>query len=485
MKTNFPRTICVLLLSLLFFSGVAFAGEISVDNETRLKVAVADEAASTDNEQYQLGLMELVRVVMFFCENIYPRPSTAECIDRAKHGVGSAFDPHSAYLNKREFKELRDEMSGVGFGGVGMELSKPGKTSGVIVINVIEDTPAYESGILPGDVITAIKTPNGFVSTISLKDTDAAVKLIRGDVGKPVTLKVLRKGVDRELEFTMVRATITVAEVKGELIRNGEEVYALIENKQFRSKNDIAMKREFGRLKEKAGGNLSGLIISLENNPGGSLGAVVNGVDLFLDAPAILAMRGNEAITNYDMSVRNRRPTQGDITEGLPILVVVNGGSASASEIFAGAMKHFGRAVIAGTEKTFGKGIVQTIDPSGSFDVFDDGAAKYTSMEYLIGSDTDYVPVQCLGVTPDIVFSYPGVKSPRRLTECELNGSVASKGPMANPPAHPPIKDGNPELYRKVEKEMLPAYIRHMMPKLDAEEARRKEIEQQIETEIR
>lgn len=424
--------------------------------------------SSENSPEMKQGLEEINSLIQFSCMEIYPRPTVAECIDRVKHGIGSSYDPHSGYMSKSEYKLFSEDTQGA-FGGVGLEISKTSSTSPLTVVNVIEETPSQRAGLLPGDIISHIGPPGSEgVPTVSLKNVVDAVKLLRGTPNTTVNLRVFRKGVDKPMNFAVKREIINVVQIKGELIKGGEKTYALIENKQFNGGNQAAMRDKYLELVKSANGKLSGLIIRLENNPGGLLNEAYDDVGLFVDAQSIVLMKSNDSIEEYRLEHRTYAQTSGDITKGLPILVVVNGGSASASEIFSGAMKHFGRAVIAGTSRTFGKGIVQSTYPSSGGD-----AIKLTSSEYLIGSKTDWIPVQCVGVEPDILFEYPGVKNFPRPTECELSGHVNTGGPMLRPPPHRSVKEANPELYKAGEA-MLEAYKVHMTPKLLAEEEKRK-----------
>lgn len=428
---------------------------------------------SEDNSmEIERGLGEVNALISFSCQEVYPKPTVAECIDRVKHGIGASFDPHSGYLSKEESKRFSEDSKGA-FGGLGIEITKKSSAAPLMVMNVIEDTPSERVGLLSGDIISHIGEPGKeSIPTVSLKDTNDAVKLLRGTPGTSVNLKIVRKGVDTPINITVTREVITVVQIKGDLIKSGDKTYALIENKGFQRGNRDAMRAKYLELAKRADGKLSGLIVRLENNPGGSLDEVYEGVNLFVGAQeSIILTRSNDGIDVYTPSrLRNTPPTP-DITNGLPMLVVVNGGSASAAEIFAGAMKHFGRAVVAGTSRTFGKGIVQSVYPASG------GAAiKLTSSEYLIGSKTDWTPVQCVGVNPDILFEYPGVKNLPRTTECEMNGHVNTGGPMRNGPKHRKVMEANPELYKAGEA-MLEAYKAHMLPKLLAEEEKRKRLE--------
>lgn len=434
------------------------------------------DTSKSDKDAMQKGMMDILILTQFFCDNIYPRPTVEECIDRVKHGIGASADPHSNYFNKKEFAEFSEQSSGT-FAGVGLELGRPSRVgSPVLIVNTIEGGPAERAGLLPGDYITHIIVSGSTkVPTASLKQIDQVIALLRGDAGTSVSIVVVRKGVANDLQFTLVREMIRVVSVEGELIVFNGKTYAYIKAKQFQQKVAFFVEQKFADLKRKAGGKLDGLILSFENNPGGLLDESYNLIRLFDDSPGdIILTHSNDGIESYVPNagrVLHRVPR--NIAKGLPILVVVNGRSASASEVVAKALKHKQLAVIAGTEETFGKGVVQTISPGHAGD-----AIKFTSSEYLIGNQADWVPVQCVGVGLDIKFAYPGVKPRESLTECGLSGHVNSAGPMANPPVRLPIKEAKPALYQAAE-EMLEAFKAYMLPKMQKQDDLRKELEKE------
>lgn len=435
----------------------------------------AGGASTEDKDAMQKGMMEILQLTQFFCNNIYPKPTVVECIDRAKHGIGASADPHSNYFNKKEYSDFSEQSSGT-FAGVGLELGRPSRVgSPVLVVNTIEGGPAERAGLLAGDYITHIMSGTLKVPTASLGRMDQVIALLRGDSGTSVSIVVVRKGITTDLPFTLVREMIKVVSVEGELIVFDGKTFAYIKNKQFQQKNAALMEQKFADLKRKAGGKLDGLILSFENNPGGLLDEAYNVIRLFDDSPEdVILTRSNDGIESYVPNgdrVLHRVPR--NIAKDLPILVLVNGGSASASEVVAKALKHKQLAVVAGTEDTFGKGIVQTISPGRAGD-----AIKFTSSEYLIGSVADWVPVQCLGVGLDIKFAYPGVKPRESLTECGLSGHVNSAGPMTNAPAHLSIKEAKPAMYQAAEV-MLEAYKAFMLPKMQKQDDLRKELEKE------
>lgn len=449
--------------------------------ETRIGIdEIGDplNASSSDREMVERGLKEIVILTKFFCENIYPKPTFTECVDKVKHAIGRSADPHSEYLNQKEFKAFEEGSSGK-FGGIGIEITRANRAGApIVVVNPIPDTPAERAGILSGDVITHIwKNATTKVATSSLASTEEASDLMRGDPATTVSIVVLRKGIDRELTFTLLREVITVVQVEGDLVTFAGKTYALIKNKQFQDENAAAFERKFIALKQKAGGKLDGIIIGMESNSGGLLHEAYNLIRLFDDSPRdVILMRSNGGIEPYvpHQSQLLHTPPR-VIAKGLPVLIVVSGGCASACEVVAKSLKHRGIAVIAGTSETYGKGIVQSIArATGGV------ALKHTSSEYLIGDMSDWVPVQCLGVGLDIEFAYPNIKAPEPLAECEANGHVNTAGPMQNAPIHPRIADGNPLLFQAAE-EMLEAYKQYMLPKMQKKEAERKALESELE----
>ncbi len=301
-------------------------------------------------------------------------------IESAIRGMLSGLDPHSAYLGPDEFKELQIGTRGE-FGGLGIEVSM--EDGFVKVVAPIDDTPAQRAGIRAGDLIIRIDdTP---VKGMTLNE---AVKLMRGKPGTKVTLTIVREGQERPLKITITRAVIKVKSVKTRLY-DGSFGYVRITH--FQAKTAKGLADAVDRLRRKAGGPLKGLVLDLRNNPGGVLNAAVDVADLFLEQGLIVYTEGRVADARLRFSA-----TPGDILEGAPIVVLVNGGSASASEIVAGALQDQRRAVVVG-RKTFGKGSVQTILP------LKNGAAlKLTTARYFTPSGRS---IQAEGIVPDIELS--------------------------------------------------------------------------------
>ncbi len=299
-------------------------------------------------------------------------------IENAIRGMLSGLDPHSAYLSPDEFKDLRIGTTGE-FGGLGIEV---GMENGYVkVVAPIDDTPAQRAGIKPGDLIIRLdKTP---VKGLSLSE---AVKIMRGKPGTKIVLTILREGVDKPLKITIVRAIIKVKSVKSRLLEKG---FGYVRITTFQQRTGKNLVEAVERLKQRNGGPLRGLVLDLRNNPGGVLGAAVSVSDAFLDKGLIVFTKGRVADSRMRFTA-----TRGDVVDGAPIVVLVNGGSASASEIVAGALQDHKRAIIMGT-KTFGKGSVQTIMPARG-----GGAVKLTTARYYTPNKRS---IQAEGIVPDIV----------------------------------------------------------------------------------
>ncbi|QDP71089.1 S41 family peptidase [Legionella israelensis] len=307
-----------------------------------------------------------------------------ELFDNAIQGMLSNLDPHSSYLNEDAFKDLQTATSGE-FGGLGIEVTME---EGVVkVITPLVDTPAFKAGIKAGDYI--IKLGDQSVQGISLKD---AVNIMRGKPGSTIDLTILRKGEDKPLTFTLVRETIQIKSVKSKLL---DGHYGYIRLTHFQALTGKSLIQAVERLKQQSGGKLQGLILDLRNNPGGLLDSAIQVSDAFINNDK----KGKEEKIVY---TEGRLPgskftalaNPGDIMHNAPIVVLINNGSASASEIVAGALKDNKRAIILGT-KSFGKGSVQTVLP-----LDEKRAIKLTTALYYTPSGHS---IQAKGITPDIV----------------------------------------------------------------------------------
>lgn len=312
------------------------------------------------------------------------RVNDKKLFDDAIRGMLSGLDPHSSYLNEQDFNELQTATNGE-FGGLGIEVTME---DGVIrVITPLIDTPAGKSGIKPGDYI--VKLGNRSVQGLSLQD---AVNLMRGKIGTSVQLTILRKGENKPLQFTLVREKILIKSVQSKLL---DKQYGYVRLTQFQTQTDKDLLKSIKTLKQQAGGNLKGLVLDLRNNPGGLLDSAIAISDAFLGmdkagkGETIVYTEGRLPGTKF-----TALSTPGDVIDNAPMVVLINNGSASASEIVAGALKDNKRAVIVGT-KSFGKGSVQTVLPLDN-----KSGIKLTTALYFTPSGNS---IQAKGIQPDIV----------------------------------------------------------------------------------
>ncbi len=367
--------------------------------------------ARDDQEQLPLEDLRTFTDVFSRIKNDYVEEvSDEKLLEYAIRGMLNGLDPHSAYLNTEEFNELRIGTTGE-FGGLGIEV---GMEDGFVkVVSPIDDTPAARAGMQSGDLIIRLdKTP---VKGLSLND---AVKLMRGKPGSVISLTVIREGEDAPLKIDIERAVIKTTSVRSRML---DDQYGYLRISNFQTKTTADLLEAVKEMKKEAKDGLNGLVLDLRNNPGGVLSGAVGVTDAFLDDGMIVYTDGRE----QDSKLRYDA-TSGDILDDKPLVVLVNGGSASASEIVAGAMQDHGRAIIMGT-KTFGKGSVQTIQdlPAG-------GAVKLTTSRY-------YTPegrsIQALGIVPDIKTRQEKLNRPEdgeeedqdALSESSLRGALINE----------------------------------------------------------
>ena len=310
------------------------------------------------------------------------KPEEQKLIKNAINGMLSSLDPHSSYLDAKEQANMRVQTKGE-FGGLGIEVTMEKEL--VKVITPIDDTPASKAGVIAGDLITKIDGDN--VRGLSLQQ---AVEKMRGLVNTPIVITVIRKGADKPIDITIVRAIIKIRSVRHRV--EGDDV-GYIRVTGFTEQTYVGLKAAIEKIKAKLGDNLKGYIVDLRLNPGGLLDQSVSVSDAFLDRGEIVSTRGRnpEEARRY-----NARP--GDDTGGKPIIVLINGGSASASEIVAGALQDHRRATILGT-RSFGKGSVQTIISLGA-----NGALRLTTALYYTPAGRS---IQGKGIEPDIIVHQP------------------------------------------------------------------------------
>jgi carboxyl-terminal processing protease len=329
-------------------------------------------------------------------------------LENAVRGMLTGLDPHSSYLDAEEFKEMNIATSGK-FGGLGIEVQM--QNGFVRVVSPIDDTPAAKAGMQPGDLIVKIDdTPTKGL------ELGEAVQKMRGEPGSKIVLTVVREGAAAPLVVTMERAVINVASVRGRMLEPG---LGYIRISSFTTETGGSLDKELKKLKKDSDGKLKGIVLDLRNNPGGVLDAAVKVSDAFLEKGAIVSIKGRDADANREFSA-----TPGDELNGQPIVVMVNGGSASASEIVAGALQDQKRAVLMG-DKTFGKGSVQTIMPLQS-----EAAIKLTTARYYTPSGRS---IQGDGIVPDIAVKPLKVAKPEGasdfepIKEADLNGSLLNE----------------------------------------------------------
>jgi len=357
------------LWTLLLFAGLGIGS-------TMVSLARSQSASVVNSEIYrQLDLFGevLARVRSDYVE----KPDDDKLIEAAINGMLMALDPHSSYLNAKQLREMQVETQGE-FGGLGLEVTME---NGLIkVVSPIEDTPAAKAGLQSGDLITALdKEP---IQGLTLQE---AVEKMRGPAKVPITLTIVRKGVDDPFDVKMIRDLIHINPVK----YDAEDDVGYIRITTFNEEATANLQEAVENLKKEIGPKLKGYIIDLRNDPGGLLDQAISVSDAFLDEGAIVITKGR----NLEETQRaNARP--GDITDGKKLVVLINGGSASASEIVAGALQDHHRATIVGT-RSFGKGSVQTIIPLGS-----NGALRLTTARYYTPSGRS---IQAKGIEPNVV----------------------------------------------------------------------------------
>ncbi len=314
----------------------------------------------------------LERAKMSYVEDV----SDKKLIEAAINGMLVALDPHSSYLDGQSFKYMNEQTKGK-FGGLGIEVTM--EQGLVMVVSPIDDTPAYKAGIKTGDFITHIDGEQ--VIGMSLND---AVDKMRGKVGTKVKLTIRRIN-QKPFDVKLTREEIKIRSVKSEL-KSGDVAYIRISS--FTEDTDQTIEKSLKKLKKEAKNKLKGVVLDVRNNPGGLLDQAVNVSDLFLDKGEIVSTRSRNPEDTVKYTAKD-----GDIAKGLPMVVLINDGSASASEIVAGALQDHKRAIILG-EKSFGKGSVQTIIPLGNH-----GAMRLTTARYYTPSGRS---IQAKGIEPDV-----------------------------------------------------------------------------------
>ena len=406
-----------LLVGAAFVAGVALGPVTGLVGPSAVTRALAQDNGRA--ETYKL--LSLFGDVFDRIRAEYVEPvSDRDLIENAINGMLTGLDPHSSYMNAKAFRDMQVQTRGE-FGGLGLEVTQE---NGIIrVVSPIDDTPAARAGIRAGDLITTID--NTTVQGLSLND---AVDKMRGPPNSSIRLVIKRENVDKPVEVTLQREVIHIQVAKSHM--EGDIGYVRLT--QFNEQTDSGLRAAVAKFRQQAGDRLHGIVLDLRNNPGGLLDQAVGVSDDFLEQGEIVSTRARHP----DDSQRwNAKP--GDITGGLPVVVLTNGGSASASEIVAGALQDRHRAIVVG-QRTFGKGSVQTVIPLPG-----NGAMRLTTARYYTPSGRS---IQGLGITPDVPVAASRTETlhfgPER--EADLNHTIKNQGGTPPDAAAPPRTDMPP-----------------------------------------
>jgi carboxyl-terminal processing protease len=363
-----------LLIGTAFLAGAVVGPRFGLQGLGSFGSAFAQDSSRTD--MYQM--LKVFGDVMQRVRAEYVDPTDdKDLIENAINGMLTGLDPHSSYMNAKSFKDMQIQTKGE-FGGLGIEVSED---KGIIkVVSPIDDTPAARAGIKPGDIITALdgKTVIG----LSLND---AVDRMRGPPNSKIVLTLKRQNVEKPIEVSLIRETIHIQVVKSRMEPND---IGYIRLTQFTEQADAGIKQAVKNLRAQAGGKLRGLVLDLRNNPGGLLDQAVSVSSDFIDQGEIVSTRARHPEDSQRWDAKGD-----DILRGAPLVVLINGGSASASEIVSGALQDHRRAILLGT-RSFGKGSVQTVIPLPG-----NGAMRLTTARYYTPSGRS---IQALGITPDV-----------------------------------------------------------------------------------
>jgi carboxyl-terminal processing protease len=380
--------------------GLIAAGAATVFLLTLSHDVGAASSSNTAETYKQLGLFgdvfEQVR------KNYVDDVKNETLVEGAINGMLTSLDPHSNYLNSKNFTDMKVQTRGE-FGGLGIEVSME---NGIVkVVSPIDDTPAAHAGLKPGDLITHLNGDQ--VQGMTLQE---AVDKMRGPENSDITLTIRREGREA-FDVKLTRAKIKIQSVRSHL--EGKDI-GYVRITSFNEQTDVGLNNAVKNLKQQANGKLSGLILDLRNNPGGLLDQAVAVSDAFLDKGEIVSTRGRRT---DDAQRYNARP--GDVVTGLPVAVLINGGSASASEIVAGALQDHHRAVVIGT-RSFGKGSVQTIIPLAGH-----GAMRLTTARYYTPSGRS---IQAKGIDPDIIVEAAKITKDEKAKASEKSAAASKPG---------------------------------------------------------
>ncbi len=374
------RFALVLTLGMVAGFGLSVGRTVKAEREIEPEPAAQSVAGSAANAPVPWQDARLLAEVLEHVRREYvERISDQELIEAAIRGLIADLDPHSAYLDPEQFDEIRISTTGE-YSGVGIEVAL--ENGAVKVVNPIEDTPAYKAGVLAGDRILAVDDVP--VDVENLNDT---IDRMRGRIGTPVKITIARGPDLKPMQFTLARASVQVHSVSQELLEPG---IGYVKITHFSDTTTSDLETAIAKLKKANGGALRGMVLDLRNNPGGVLEAAAGVSDVFLDGGVIVTANGRAPDAQFSMEAQ-----PGDDLNGAPLIVLVNGGSASASEIVAGALQDHHRARLVGSQ-TYGKGSVQTV-----MALSDGHAIKLTTSKYFTPSGAS---IQQRGIKPDVVI---------------------------------------------------------------------------------
>ncbi len=356
----------VLLILMVFFLGITIG------------LVRSHKVSALSNNMYE-DLKVFTDVIGLLQKEYVEETNSRDLVNGAIKGMLETLDPHSAFMPPQMYKEMQEETKGR-FEGLGLEITV--KDGVLTVVSPIEDTPAFKAGLLAEDQI--LKIDGALTKNLTLMDS---VKRLRGPKGTKVTITIMREGFTKPRDYTLIREVIPIRSVRHELL---EKQYGYIRLSQFQEKTDVEFDKALKALEEESKGSLRGLILDLRNNPGGLLDQAVKISDRFIESGLIVSMEGRRE----EQKMRFNAHAQGTITR-YPLVVLINGGSASASEIVAGAIQDHGRGILLGTQ-TFGKGSVQTIFP-----LKDGSGLRLTTAKYFTPSGRS---IQAKGIMPDITI---------------------------------------------------------------------------------